>query len=188
MKTKYVFKLTGLFLSMLILFSSCKKDKTENPAPSNQGELITTVHLVFTDTISGIVTDTATFRDIDGPGGLSPEQDSILLQAGSVYHARVILLDESKSPALVISDEVANESDVHLFVFSASPASGFLTSTVTDADMNGLPVGLESNVACGPAATGAYTLELRHFDSPALKQANTNFETDVQVSFGARLY
>ncbi|MBK9399963.1 MAG: hypothetical protein IPN36_03630 [Bacteroidetes bacterium] len=178
----------GIFtFSILLLASSCKKDKTDDPAPTNQGELITTVQLIFTDTITGLVVDSATFSDPDGPGGVAPTQDSILLQAGRVYSTEVILLDESKNPVENISDEVAAESDVHLFVFTAAPASGFLTTTISDIDVNGQPVGLESYLVAGSSATGSYTLELRHFDSAALKQANTSYETDVQVTFGVRL-
>ncbi len=187
MKTKKLISLSLLTFSILLLVSSCKKDKTEDPAPTNQSELITTVQLIFTDTLTGLVADTATFRDIDGPGGAAPVQDSILLQAGRVYSTEIILLDESKNPVDNISDEVESESDVHLFVFSAVPASGFLTTTIQDSDVNGEPVGLESYLQSGAAATGTYTVQLRHFDSPALKQANTTYETDVEVTFGVRL-
>ncbi|MBL7923297.1 MAG: hypothetical protein JNL88_03775 [Bacteroidia bacterium] len=180
-------KLMACGLCLITAMASCKKEKTDEPAPVNQGELITTVQLLLEDTLSGSIVDTVSFRDPDGPGGQPPVIDSLVLSANAVYRVSVVLLDESKSPVDSISGEVKNESDLHLMVHRALPGSGFLTFQTEDTDNNGLPLGLQAIINTGSAATGTYTVELRHFDTAALKLSGTTYETDVQVSFGTRL-
>ena len=52
---------------VLCTVSACKKDKTEDPAPTNQGEVITTMKLIISDGFTA--PDTVTFYDPDGAGG-----------------------------------------------------------------------------------------------------------------------
>jgi len=176
-------------LSYLIVLSivviSCKKDKTDDPAPVNPGELITTVNLIVTDTITGIVVDTVGFYDPDGPGGVAPSIDSLILQSGVPYEVRLVLLDESKNPPLNVSDEIEDEGDVHLFSFTST----LLSTTILDNDVNGNPVGLVNLVQASGTGSGIYRIQLRHYDTPALKNANSSdYETDVEIDFGTRIY
>lgn len=177
-------------LSCAILFviatslTSCQKEETDNPAPVNPSELITTVHLILSDSSGTNVIDTVTFSDPDGPGGTDPVIDSMIIQSGTVYQLRLLLLDESKNPVLNISDEIDDESDTHLFVFTSSLAQ----TTILDSDVNGNPVGLLNLLSAFGPGTGTYRVQLRHFDSPALKSANSqDYETDIEIDFGIRV-
>ena len=171
------------FLLLSILTFSCKKDETDDPAPVNPGELITTVKLIFTDTLGGSI-DTVGFYDADGPGGNNPLIDSILLQSGVPYQLRLLLLDESRNPPLNISDEIEEEGDTHLFNFSST----LLNTTILDTDINGSPVGILNLVEATGSGTGTWRVQLRHYDSPSLKSSNSSsYETDVEIEFGVRV-
>lgn len=177
---------SGTFISVVFIslfLSSCQKDDTDNPAPVNPGELITTVHMVLTDTVTGVV-DTISFIDLDGPGGTPPVIDSMIIDAGTVYQLKLHLFDESKNPPLNISSEIEYEGDTHLFVFS----SGLAESMALDNDVNGNPVGLLNMLQSTNTGTGTFRVELRHYDSAALKDAGSqSYETDIEIDFGLRV-
>jgi hypothetical protein len=183
------YKKSLLLLSLATLsIMGCKDDEeTTNPLPIDQGELITTIQLLMRDTLTN-VTDTITYSDSDGPGGNAPVIDSILLSSGSVYEMSLLLLDQSKTPFDTISNEVEEEADQHLFVFTASPATNFITVNITDSDVNGNPVGLHSYVNCQGSGIGLLGLVLRHYNTAADKTNGTSsYDSDIDVTFAVRL-
>ncbi len=174
----------ALFLSasvFTLVFSACK-DETPKPKdqPTNENELITTVKLIFTDSLSGAIT-TATFKDIDGESGNPPSQfDTIRLQANKIYSTQILLLDESKSAIDTVSNEVAEEKNDHLFIFN--PSNVNLGITILDKDDNNFPIGLSSKWRSGAASKGLITVTLKH--QPGVKNGTaTPGETDVEVVF-----
>ena len=137
------------------LMSGCKKDE---PAPVEDNENLTTLKLKFTE--SG-TTSTFTFRDLDGAGGAAPTIDKIVLKPNKTYSLAVEILDESKTPATLISDAIYEERDQHLFQYVPTPAS-ILGVTVMDKDTRGLPLGLIANVKTGAAGMGKLQVVLYH--------------------------
>ena len=178
-----------IFVLLFIMgaFASCKDKSTETPVPINQSELITKVQLVIKDSITNNIVQTATFSDLDGPGGNVATLDSIILSSNTTYYMDIVVLDETKTPVDTISNEVLNEGDVHLFVFSPNPSTNFIETTILDMDINFKPIGLSSILHTSNIGLGTYTVELRHFDSDAAKAANTNYDTDVSITFDVRL-
>lgn len=171
-------------LTLLSLATSCKKDDDDptNPNPTpNESELITTIQLHFTDSANVQPDATFSFRDPDGDGGADPVQfDTIRLAANTTYFATILLLDESKSPADTISNEVADESADHMFFFAQNGVN--IATTYTDTDVNGLPVGLSTRWVTGTASTGTSTVTLKH--QPGVKDGTqAPGETDVEVLF-----
>jgi hypothetical protein len=86
-----------------------------------------------------------------------------------------------------ISDEILEEADVHLFVFKSNP-TGLLTTTLTDKDKNGLPIGLESTVKTASiAGKGTYQVILKHQPELNGVKVKTGREeggsTDIDLSF-----
>ena len=143
-----------------LLFTSCKKD--EEIEPTDDNELITRVELKFTD-VAANTSLTYTFQDKDGDPKTAPEKfDKIVLNKGVTYTVSVGVYDDTKSPVADITEEIAEESDVHLFVYKTTPAA-LLTTTILDKDKNGLPIGLSASVLTqSTAGTGKLNLLLKH--------------------------
>lgn len=174
---------------MLFALAGCKKEKKETPnsnQPPNEEELITTVRAYFVHSVAG---DTAEFSwvDLDGDGGNAPVITGDTLQAGSSYAVRLLLLNESESPADTISNEVAAEAEEHQFFFSASGgALGWIS--YADADANGMPIGLASAWATAAPGSGEITIILRHEPNKSAAGVsagditNAGGETDIEVA------
>lgn len=174
------FRLAALLLAAPLVFSACKDDK-EDPKPDEDNEQITTVTYVLTPTAGGGSPVTATWRDVDGTGGAAPTIGALGLRPNTTYTGAITLLDETKTPVVVTSDEVASEKDDHLFFYEPTPA-GLLAVTRTDRDSRNLEVGLTTQLVTNAAGTGSLKITLRH--QPGVK--NGTFapgDTDVEVSF-----
>jgi hypothetical protein len=143
-----------------LLFTSCKKDHELEPTDDN--ELITRVELKFTD-VTAKTTLTYTFQDMDGDPKTAPEKfDKIVLNKGVTYSVSVGVYDDTKFPVKDITQEIDDESDVHLFVYKTTPAA-LLTTTILDKDKNGLPIGLSSSILTqSTAGSGKLNLLLKH--------------------------
>ena len=172
------FRLAALLLAAPLVFSSCKKDK-EDPQPDEENEQITTVSYVLTPA-SGGASVSANWRDTDGTGGNAPTIETLSLKPNTTYTGTIVLLDETKNPVAMISDEVASEKEDHLFFYAPMPAS-LLTITRTDRDSKNLEVGLATQLVTNAAGTGTLKITLRH--QPGSK--NGTFapgDTDVEVT------
>lgn len=175
---------TLLFFALLaVAFSACEKDPKDpdDPqTPDNDGEVITTLKLVFTAIDANGSDFTATFRDSDGDGGNGPDIfDTIKLASNATYSVQIILLNETASPIDTISNEVAEENYDHLFCFT--PAGANVTITRTDSDGK-YEVGLESKWETGAASSGTVQVVLKH--QPDIKTGSCDpGETDIDVLF-----
>jgi len=187
MKTKRI--LVACLVSSSLLFS-CKKDPDQvaTPQKPNEGEVITTVTMEFTDTESPFSKTTATIRDPDGKVGNDAVQvDTIKLQANRTYNVEVLLLDETKNPIDTISQEVEEEGDEHQFFYTKTNADMEIKSI--DADKNGVPIGLKTIITTGGATTGkngTLLVTLKHQDDkkPKSGEGDINIgDTDIEVPF-----
>lgn len=150
---------TVLLMAVATLFLQC--DKASDVEPDEENELVTTVLLNFTEAGTSTTT-TFTFRDVDGDGGNPPTLfDQVILKPNTSYALAVEVLDESKTPASDITEEIEEEADEHLFVFTSNPAS-LLTYTYGDTDSKNLPLGLVGTVRTGAAGVGTFKVQLRH--------------------------
>lgn len=172
-------------LMSALLFTACKKDEDIHPTDDN--ELITRVELTFTD-VTTKTTLTYTFQDKDGDPKTAPEKfDKIMLDKGKTYTMSLGVYDDTKSPVEDMTEEIEEESDVHLFVFKTTPAS-LLAITLVDQDKNGLPVGLASSVLTqSTAGTGKLNLLLKHQPELNGVRVKTGQEaggsTDIDLTF-----
>ena len=168
-----------------ILFISCKKDHELEPMDDN--ELITRVVLKFTD-LTAKTAIIYTFQDLDGDPRTPPEKfDKIVLNKGVTYSLAIGVYDDTKFPVKDITEEIQDESDVHLFVFKTTPAS-LLTTTLLDKDKYGLPIGLSSSVLTqSTAGIGKLNLLLKHQPELNGVSVKTGQEaggsTDIDLTF-----
>ncbi|MCP9764548.1 hypothetical protein [Lacihabitans soyangensis] len=145
----------GIFvLSVVLGLSACKKEDEIG----EENELITTVKLNFKN---GNETRSFAYKDLDGDGGMAPTVEKINLKPNTSYDLSVEFLDESKTPALNITEEVKEEGDEHLVVITPSSTT-IGTYTYADKDVNLLPIGLMGKFTSKSAAAGSLKIQLRH--------------------------
>lgn len=173
-----------LFFAVVVLFlNSCKKDNITDP---NEGELITTVRLKLTNTLSSSINPLLfEFKDLDGAGGAAPVKfDDIVLQKNIPYICEVTVLNESVNPAGDITSEIKAESADHQFYYVPS-SSNLLSVSNYDTDTKGLPLGLSTFWVSGlNPGTGTLKLVLKH--KPGIKAANDLInigDTDIELDF-----
>ncbi|OEK03362.1 type 1 periplasmic binding fold superfamily protein [Roseivirga sp. 4D4] len=170
-------------LVMALIISACDSD---DPEMINEEELITTLRVTFTSQTNPTVT--ATFRDIDGPGGNDPEIINPTLAANTTYTVAVEFLNEEESPAEDITLEVAEEDDEHQVFFVIGTGLN-ATYAYTDQDGNGNPLGLAGTFTTAAAGAGNLTVTLIHEpDKTAANVSsgdptNAGGETDIEVTF-----
>lgn len=177
-------KNTGIVMMLLALMGACKDEVSPINPPQNATELITTMQLVMKDSATGEI-KTFAFKDPDGEGGNSPTQfDTITLKSGSVYNCELILLDESKSTADTISNEVQEEADEHLVFYDVAGAA--VNISITDKDSKQLPLGLRSIWRTAQIGQGTVTVQLKH--QPGQKDGSrAPGETDAMVSYPIKI-
>ncbi|MBD0256961.1 MAG: type 1 periplasmic binding fold superfamily protein [Cytophagales bacterium] len=170
-------------LAGLVFLSACNND---DPEPENQEELITTVRLTFTPAGGGTPV-VATWQDQDGDGGGAPVVSAINLARNTTYTLAVTLLDESKTPDVDITTEVAAEAEEHQLFFRTTGLSG-MTIAYNDKDGNDRPIGLSNTVTTPTAGAGTLTVILRHEPNKAATgvaagdPTNAGGETDIETT------
>lgn len=165
-----------------ILLASCSKDN-ETPEAVNEEELITTLKVTLVPVSDGD-TIVLTTRDLDGDGPNEPEITvSSNLVAGVSYNGSIELLDETKSPADNITEEVEEEADEHQFFYTVG--SGLdVTVTATNLDSNGNFLGTEFELTANTASSGSLTFTLRHEPTkPNEGLSSAGGETDIAATF-----
>ena len=178
MKNLY-FLATVLFT---ILLASCSKDN-ETPEAVNEEELITTLKVTLVPVSEGN-TIVLTTRDLDGDGPNEPVVTvSSNLTAGVTYNGTIELLDETKSPADNITEEVEEEADEHQFFYTIG--SGLdVTATATNLDSEGNLLGTEFELTANTASSGSLTFTLRHEPTkPNDGLSSAGGETDIEAAF-----
>ncbi len=168
------------------LLTSCQKDKM---GEGNDEELITTINLKFTP-VGGGTTKTYSFNDPDGPGGVNPTQDMIVLNKTTTYNVEVELFNNSANPPENITTEVANEAEAHRFYYETT---GGVAITNLSNDPEGKPLGITSDWTTGTPGSGIAKITLRHYigTPPDKQQADPvnspKSGTDIEVIFNTTI-
>lgn len=172
----------SLFLALTLaclLLTGCDSTEPIDDGPG-EGELITRVVLTLN---GGGQTIQAEANDPDGDG-TGFQIDTINLQSGVTYLGTLGLFDVPNGTNIGL--EVANEAETHqVFYTPGEGVAGRMTIRITDADANGLPLGLafELTVAGGGPVTGTLNVVLSHFDGEVKTGTNRSSETDMDVTF-----
>ena len=182
---KQLLKFSLILVGMTSLFlTSCNKDDNEE---ENDEEVITTMQLSFAP-VGGGTTLMYKFDDPDGPGGVSPTKETIVLAPNKTYNVTVQLLNKTATPAEDVTLEVQSESQAHRFYYQPSAGSNITVANLNN-DSNGIPLGITSIWTTTGTATGTLMVTLRHYpgnppDKAAADPVNSNkSSTDVEVSF-----
>jgi hypothetical protein len=170
----------------LISLSSCNNDD-DRVVPVNEEEVITTVRVTL---MGGGQTITLESKDLDGDGPNAPVVTvSGNLVAGTTYTGSTTFLNELKSPAEDITEEVEEEGAEHQVFYQLPSTLGTITYNSTDVDANGKPIGLKFTLVAGSAGNGNLAVTLRHEPNKSAAGVasgsitNAGGSTDALVSF-----
>jgi len=190
-----------LMLAMVgtsLIFTGCKKDDVD-PDHEHEGEIITDVKLVFTNTSDASDVVEARAQDPDGEGVQELAiLDTINLDTSKTYTLTFEIMNNLESPGDNIGAEIEEEANEHQIFFrfnnnafnnpagdgnidNASDAINY-----NDADGNNNPLGLSTNWTTGTSAisAGSFTVRLQH--QPDVKTATTGAtdgDTDFELQF-----
>jgi hypothetical protein len=160
-------------MGALLTTTACKDD--DDPDPTDEGEVITSVTLSLTPEGKGQDASAT----IDATSGTPVQNGPLTLKPNTTYDATITLA----GPSGDITEEIREEGNEHLFVFTATPAA-LLTMTAADTDKNNRPIGLDATVTTGEAGTGTLKVVLKHQPGNLKTGTNTTAgETDIEVNF-----
>lgn len=189
-------KLFALLFISSLAFTSCSDDDKEDPGSINEEELITTLKLTLTGPGTATTATTIEYKDIDGDGSgqavITPAA-GLTLAKNTTYTAKILLLNETESPAENITTEVADEADEHQFFYTATSSLNADFAYAGTNDSNGNPVGIDFVITTGDASNGSITIVLKHEPNKTAQgvkegnAANAGGETDIQVTFPIKI-
>lgn len=178
-------------LGALLFTSACNDD--DEPEIENEEEIITDVTLSFAPATGAAIEAKA--MDPDGEGFADIQVlDTIRLKANTTYTLSIDLLNAIANES--ITEEVEEEADEHLFLFSwtnevfANPTGNGNIDNRADAvnyldsDMANLPLGLSTSWTSGDIGMGVFRVVLKH--QPDIKSATsgaTDGESDVDLTW-----
>lgn len=183
------------FALVSFAFSSCSSD---DPAPENDGELITDVTLTFQelDESNNPVGSPFDFTASDAEGieiGSTPTVETVTLAKGKKYQMTIEVYNSVAGED--ITEEIREESDEHQFYFLGSAFAGTPILTYVYDDEGGIKLGLKGIVTVDETPitnNGNMQILLRHdLDKSFPGADNPNFsnyaqaggETDLDIIF-----
>jgi hypothetical protein len=158
----------------------------DSTGPGQEQEVISRVSLTVTP-VGGGTAQTIYIDDPDGLGPIAPSAQvgTLQLRRGTSYTGSVQFENRLVNPPEDITEEVAEEADEHMVIYTISGATGTTLAT-TDTDDRGRQLGLVYTVTPG-ATLGAGTIRvvLCHYDpTPKPSTASScSGDTDIDVVF-----
>lgn len=174
---KQFFSIYLIFTFLTIFSFSCEKDTSEYP--EDELELITTVSLTFTPATGSA--KSFKWTDKDGTGGLAPVIESIVLAANTSYTISTSFLDESKSPAYNVTEDIQEDGYEHLVCYTSSGSAPAVQ--ITDLDKKKDPLGLAGTAKTTTAGNGSLKISLKHIPDKKSATPCSTGETDIEVTF-----
>jgi hypothetical protein len=198
-----------VLLGTALFYTSCSNKAEQAVAPNIANETITQASLKFVNEASATDTTSCTYTfHVDNTGKVtSVDSTALNLKANAVYDGTVYMLDQTQSPVFVVSNEIKERQNYHLFFYQPTPinvapvisnTSPYIPGTPvstgvaplnlsivrTDLDTNTPPlqVGLTTKFTTGAASTGNLRWVLRH--QPNAKNGTYDpGSSDLDVNF-----
>lgn len=175
------------FITLLLIWSGCKKDEQIVTPPAPDNEVITTVKLIAINTADSTDLQTARWADVTSSGTPDLTQAFLNLKKNAVYNVSVQFLDETQTPAGDITDEVRDRGNYHLICYQPAAALR-LTVQRTDIDNNSpaQEIGITSRFTTTDSSGGNLNVSLHH--QPSGKNGDCAVgSTDADVNFEVRI-
>ena len=173
----------ALLLMFALFVTACDSTEPDDDGAGEE-EVISNVTVTLTNAADN---STVTAEAIFDEAGVAQSVDALDLTPGATYSGTIELLNRFEGED--ITEEIDEERDEHQFFYEVDGGvSGAVTVTITDADSNGYPVGLEFTVTVADDASGTGELRvvLGHYDERP-KQADETLdntpERDIDFSY-----
>lgn len=181
-------KFLSIVLLVGLLFTACSNDEDNTPEPVNEEEVITTLTVTLAPDGGGTAVTLQT-QDLDGDGPNAPVVTvSGNLEVGTIYNGSLIVLNETETPAVNITEEVEEEDDEHQFFYTIGGGLD-VTTAYGNFDGDGNPLGTEFILTADTASSGTITFTLRH--EPKKPNDGTlvdaGGETDLAATFNVTI-
>jgi hypothetical protein len=178
-----------VLLGTALFYASCSSKSEQAVQPNIANETITQASLKFTNQSNPADTPSCTYTfHLNNEGNVtSVDSTTLTLKPNSKYNGVVYMLDQTQSPVFVVSNEIKERENYHLFFYQPTPintapvisnTSPYIPGTPvnaslpplnlaiarTDHDTNNPPleVGLTTLFTTGAASTGNLRWVLRH--------------------------
>ena len=188
MKKQTLVLSTILFMFTLSMIACNKKDQ---PKPDEQ-ELITTMKLKVSDGAG--FSQTFTYKVENGIGSTTAgtiQIDTVKLAPNKTYSVIAELYNEKESPVENITEEVIEEKNDHLFLYSSTPSTGAGSISFSNGnkDNNGKPFNQTITFTTGDAGSGTIKVNLMHdpTDKNGTTPATSGGETDAEVTYPVKV-
>ncbi len=180
-------------LCLVLIASACSKDddSDNNQQPNNDPELITTLRMKLMPNGGGPEI-TFTSIDMDGTGPTPATVYHEPLERFEQYTATLEFFNQSKDPATDLTNEIKSKGAEYQVFFSFS-GDATVDTEYQDADTDGNPIGLRSEIEHISGSAGQMKIILRHKPNKAgnlVKEGiitsaggTTDFETNFPVFF-----
>ncbi|MBP6386447.1 MAG: hypothetical protein KA313_03900 [Pseudarcicella sp.] len=167
-----------IFVLVSVLFVSCSQNDLS--ILIDERESITSMKLVFQESANTLPLTFLYSKDTDGTGPKVEKKDTIRLDSAKTYNLKVVLMDETKSPAVDVTKEIEREKEIHFTQISPS-TTGFIKVSPLDLDANGFPVGLNNSFEVLKKGNTKLSIVLYH--QLGSKDNAENNGADIAVDF-----
>ena len=174
-KLMNITKMLLLALAGTLILNACKKDEGTSQESITRVE----VHLTGANGFD----EEFTWSDPDGGDVSNAFIDPIIIpaSAGSSLHCHVHVYDDTKTPAQDLTEDIENESNVHLFVYKVTGAN--VGIAYDDTDKNGKNFGIETVWTKGNTSSGLLNVKLYHEPTDKSNLNTPGGEVDFDVNF-----
>lgn len=167
-------KSSSYLLLLAISFFGLAACSTDDPAEENEVELINEVHVKLTPVGGGAEIEWV--WSVEEGSNAEPQISSSPLTANTVYDVLIEFYgephdheseeeegeDHDHSGEENITEEIREEGEEHQIFFIVNPANLGISFEYEDADANGNPIGLVSQLSTSSAGSGELNIVLRH--------------------------
>jgi hypothetical protein len=131
-----------VLLGTALFYTGCSSKSEEAVAPNIANETITYASLKLTNEANASDTTSCAYKFyVDNTGAVTrTDSSSLNLKANSVYDAVVYMLDETQKPAFVVSNEIKDRQNYHLFFYQPTPIHTAPVISNTSPYIPGTPV------------------------------------------------
>src|ERR1700761_9252792 len=131
-----------VLLGTALFYTGCSSKKEEAVQPNIANETITQASLKFTNQANPADTTSCTYKFIlnNENNVVGVDSSKLTLKANAKYNCVVYMLDQTQTPVFVVSNEIKERENYHLFFYQPTPITTAPVISNTTPYIPGTPV------------------------------------------------